>query len=133
MVAERNGQADGLGGRVDVQSWSAAWLGRGTGRLEEFSDNERITAPEHGLPEGTGAGERMWSMIHPPWPDLLAGLVTEASTWRTADLGSIPFFGVNLFLGGVKQVTSEVVIQWLTNQTPGVIRSALGLVYLVSV
>ena len=58
------------------------------------------------------------------------GLVVKASTSRATDLCSIPAFAVGGFPG---RHTSDLVLQWLPCQAPGVIGSVLGLVGPVSV
>ena len=58
----------------------------------------------------------------------LVGLVGKTSASRGADLGSIPALVADLFPGRIIPVTSQLVLQWLPCQAPGVIGSALGLV-----
>ena len=65
--------------------------------------------------------------------DRLVGLVAKASASRTAFLGSIPAFVVDLFPCQVTPETYKFAVQWLPCLTPGAIGSALGLVGPVSV
>ena len=58
--------------------------------------------------------------------------MVKVSASRVADLVSIPAFNVGFILARVIPVTSKLVMQWLSCQMPGVIRSTLGLVGLVS-
>ena len=60
--------------------------------------------------------------------EYLIGIVVKVSVLRASDLGLVPAFGMDLFLGGVIPVTPLAACQ-----APGVRGSALGLVGPVSV
>ena len=60
-------------------------------------------------------------------------IIINMSTLKVVDLGSIPPFTMDLFPGRTIPVTSTLVLKWLPCQAHGVVRSALGLVDLVSV
>ena len=62
------------------------------------------------------------------WRHSLVGLVVKASASRAEDPGFESRLRRNFFRGRVIPVTSKLALQWLPCQTPGVIRSALGLV-----
>ena len=67
------------------------------------------------------------------FPHHLVGPVVIASASTAAGLGSIPAFGVDLFLGQVIPMTENLMIQWLTCQAPCLMGSALGQVEPMSV
>ena len=65
--------------------------------------------------------------------DRVVGLVVKASASRAEDPGFESRLRRDVFGGRVIPVTSELALQWMPCQAPGVIGSALGLAGTVSV
>ena len=71
----------------------------------------------------TNVSLRCYSAVRPP-PPWFSG---KESASKEADLGSNSALAVDLFAGRVIPVTYKLVLQWLSCQAPGVVRSLLGL------